>query len=642
MSKFSSIITKILLFGFMGIVVAAILFSYLFPSQSPLEDNSREYTISNYQITANVGKDNTIRMTEIIDVDFHTYKYGIFRALPEVSAVKLFDENGKEKIDAKFRLKYGNLSANTNWETDSSGNVFYVRLGSENSYARPHEQYQISYTITLDERFAAYDVFYFNLLGNLTDTTIADFAATVNFEAPITAESTIYVGTAGSGATITPLWNAENTSFTISAHNLGVGEGVTALVNLPEDYLAVSPNHFWDWVMLVAIILVALGAWLLFKKHSNKSIITPVVQFSADKKYTSADVGFIIDKRVNTEDVASLVIYWAQKGFVNIIEDGKKTYLSRTEKEFVGKMYEKQLFYAIFSKNKPGEKIDIKKIGLSIAEDVGEVKKGVALENEHLFNSNATFARGFIIVMTSIILGLSICLIANQAVKDIFFFVGIIVGVASGIFLFQIAKAADKKYALNAKKSALNAVMFFLFLAGVLAICISVFDAYADPFFTVFLAFGLLCFASWLTLKFNVRTNDGCAELGEIIGLKTFIEVAEKDRLEMLVKDNPQAFYQILPYAYVLGVYDTWCKKFESIDIGAPTFYTGEIDVFDVLIIAHILDHATQSILSSINAANIANVAETVSRTVGGFSGGGISGGGFSGGGIGGGGTGSW
>ena len=640
MSKFSSIITKILLFGFMGIVVAAILFSYLFPSTSSLEDNSGEYTISNYQITANVGKNNTIEMTETIDVDFATLKHGIFRALPEVSAVKLFDENGKAKIDAKFRLKYGNVSANTAWQTESSGDVFYVRLGSENSFAPAHKQYQISYTITLDERFAQYDVFYFNLLGNLTDTTIDNFSATVNFAASIEEVGAVYVGAVGSTATLSPIWNAENTSFTISAHNLGVGEGVTALVNLPKDYLAVSPNHLWDWIMLAAIILVALGAWLLFRKHSNKSIITPVVQFSADKKYTSADVGFIIDKRVNTEDVASLIIYWAQKGFVNIIEEGKKTYLARTEKEFVGKMYEKQLFFAIFSKNKAGEKIDIKKIGLSIAEDVGEVKKGVALENEHLFNPKATFARGLIIVLTSIIVALSICLIANQAVKNIFFFVGIIVGVASAIFLFQIAKAADKKYALNAKKSALNVVMFFLFLAGVLAVCVFVFDAYADPFFTVFLAFALLCFASYLVLKFNVRTDVGCAELGDIIGLKTFIEVAEKDRLEMLVKENPQAFYQILPYAYVLGVYDTWCKKFESIDIGAPTFYAGEIDVFDVLIIAHILDHATQSILSSINAANIANVAETVSRTVGGFSGGG--GGGFSGGGMGGGGTGSW
>ncbi|MFQ6749710.1 MAG: DUF2207 family protein [Clostridia bacterium] len=640
MNKFSSIITKILLFGFMGIVVAAILFSYFFPSQTTLEDNSSEYTISNYHITATYGKNNTLQMMETIDVDFATLKHGIFRAMPEVSTVKLFDENGNEKINGKFRLKYGNVSANTHFETDSSGDVFFLRLGSENSYAHAHERYKISYTITLDERFARYDVFYFNLLGNLTDTTIDNFSATVNFENPITAESTVYVGALGSTATITPVWNAEQTSFSITAQNLGVGHGVTALVNLPENYSTVQPNFFWDWFMLVAIILVAIGAWLLFKKHSNKSIITPVVQFSADKKYTSADVGFIIDKRVNTEDVASLIIYWAQKGFVNIIEDGKKTYLSRTEKEFSGKMYEKQLFFAIFSHNNPGEKIDIKKIGLSIAEDVGEVKKGVALENEHLFNPKATFARGLIIIMTSIILALSICLIANQAVKNLFFFAGIIVGVASAIFLFQIAKAADKKYALNAKKSTLNGIMFFLFLAGVLAVCICVFDAYADAFFTVFLAFGLLCFASYLVLKFNVRTGVGCAELGDIIGLKTFIEVAEKDRLEMLVKENPQAFYQILPYAYVLGVYDTWCKKFESIDIGAPTFYSGEIDVFDVLIIAHILDHATQSILSSINAANIANVAESVSRTVGGFTGGG--GGGFSGGGLGGGGTGSW
>lgn len=641
MNKFSSIITKILLFGFMGIVVVAILFSYFIPNQTTLEDNSANYTISNYQITADVGNDNTLQITEVIDVDFHAYRHGIVRALPEVSSVKLFDENDKVVIDDKFRLRYSNIFANTTCFYESSGDMVYVRLGSENYYANPQEQYQISYTITLDERFAVYDVFYFNLLGSFTDTTIENFSATVNFAQPITQDATVYVGKVGDVATINPVWNAEKTTMTITTQNLDVGVAVTALVALPETYLAVQQNHFWDWFMLVAIILTFLGAFLLFKKYSNKSIITPVVQFGAEKKYTSADVGFIIDKKVNTQDIASLIIYWAQKGFVNIIEEGKKTYLARTEKQFDGKMYERQLFFAIFSENKTNEKIDIKKIGLSISQDVGLAKKGVALENEHLFNRNASLARGAIIVLTSIILALSLCFIANQAVKDIFFFVGVFVGIASGIFLFQIAKNTDKKYALSAKKSIFNIVMFFLFLAGVLAVCICVFDAYCDPFFTVFLAFALLVFASYLTLKFNVRTDEGCAELGDIIGLKNFIEVAEKDRLEMLVKENPQAFYQILPYAYVLGVYDTWCKKFESIDIGAPTFYAGEIDVFDVILISHILDHATHSIMSSINTANIASVAESVSRTVGGFTGGG-SGGGFAGGGMGGGGTSSW
>ena len=49
----------------------------------------------------------------------------------------------------------------------------------------------------------------------------------------------------------------------------------------------------------------------------------------------------------------------------------------------------------------------------------------------------------------------------------------------------------------------------------------------------------------------------------------------EKDKLEMLVNDNPNYFFDILPYAYVLGVSDIWSKKFESIAIAPPTWYVG-------------------------------------------------------------------
>ena len=37
--------------------------------------------------------------------------------------------------------------------------------------------------------------------------------------------------------------------------------------------------------------------------------------------------------------------------------------------------------------------------------------------------------------------------------------------------------------------------------------------------------------------------------------------------------DNPEYFYNILPYAYVLGVSDKWMKKFEGITMEAPHWY---------------------------------------------------------------------
>lgn len=645
MSKFFNISTKILVFVFFGIVVATILFSYLVPPpKTEIQDNSSEYIIQNYTITASYNKDGTMDLTERITAKFLQYKHGIFRALPEVSKVVLKNDDGTDKLNKDFRLSYSIKSSNQPYDTFGEGDFLYVQFGREDVWYQPNtsEIYEFSYKITLDERFAEFDIFYFNLLGNLTDTTIANFSASVSFEEEIAFEPSIFVGQAGSTEELTNfVWNADNTKVSFEASSIGVGEAITMLLTLPENYSTVSPNYLFDYIALGFIIFTLILCFVIYFTKSNKSIITRVVQFSATKNYTPADIGYIIDKTVNTEDVASLIIYWAEKGYLNIIEDGKKTFLQKTDKDFKGKLYERGLFNAIFAGKTVDDKVDIKKIGFSISESVGVTKKSIAIENQHLFNKTAVVLRGVMAVMVAISLWLALILVNAQNVKDMMSLLCLFVLLGTLLFLFMLASFADKRYTQKKVHKTLNRLAYFMFLAGILIMCIVSYDPVCDPFFTTILAFALLVVASILILKMNVRSDEGCRELGDILGLKEFIEVAEKSRLEALVKDNPQMFYQILPYAYVLGVYDDWCKKFESIDIPAPTFYYGaNIDIFDVMIISHILSHATESILHTINTANIAQTAESISNTLGGFGGG--RGGGFSGGGLGGGGTGSW
>ncbi|MDD4146583.1 MAG: DUF2207 domain-containing protein, partial [Clostridia bacterium] len=71
------------------------------------------------------------------------------------------------------------------------------------------------------------------------------------------------------------------------------------------------------------------------------------------------------------------------------------------------------------------------------------------------------------------------------------------------------------------------------------------------------------------------RTVYGNELLGKIKGFKTFLKTAKKPKLEILVREDPAYFYNILPYAYVLGVSDKWIKKFESIAVKAPDWYCG-------------------------------------------------------------------
>lgn len=74
------------------------------------------------------------------------------------------------------------------------------------------------------------------------------------------------------------------------------------------------------------------------------------------------------------------------------------------------------------------------------------------------------------------------------------------------------------------------------------------------------------------------RTNFGSKYYGKIRGFVRFLEIAEKPQLEKLVNDNPEYFYDILPYTYALGVSDAWASKFESIIFNAPSWYATSTD----------------------------------------------------------------
>ena len=64
-------------------------------------------------------------------------------------------------------------------------------------------------------------------------------------------------------------------------------------------------------------------------------------------------------------------------------------------------------------------------------------------------------------------------------------------------------------------------------------------------------------------------------------GLRNFILTADKAKLESLVAQNPNYFYDILPYAYAFGLSSKWIDNFENIPITAPCWY-GSLKKFSI------------------------------------------------------------
>lgn len=124
------------------------------------------------------------------------------------------------------------------------------------------------------------------------------------------------------------------------------------------------------------------------------------------------------------------------------------------------------------------------------------------------------------------------------------------------------------------------------------------------------------------------------AALDEIEGLAMYMDVAEKDRLEMLNRpeDTPRVFQALLPYALVLGLEKTWCDRFAA-QIAAGLMTDSDIDQ-DILSDRHNWEHFTVGLSAAVAASTAVEASSSSSESA--FS----SGGGGSGSGSGGGGGG--
>lgn len=144
---------------------------------------------------------------------------------------------------------------------------------------------------------------------------------------------------------------------------------------------------------------------------------------------------------------------------------------------------------------------------------------------------------------------------------------------------------------------------------------------------------------SWLRLRrfrelsaerCPVYTKEHAELLGQILGFKQFILYTERDKVEFMLKDDPELFYRILPYAQVLGVTDAWTDKFEGLNMTPPSYLYGTSNLYDFVV--------WNAVFRSMNRTFSNNLVSRPSSSGSGFNGSGGFGGGFGGGGFGGGG----
>lgn len=587
--------------------------------------SSYDYVIDKYDINMVVNENNTFDITENITAYFNTAKHGIYRTIPLRNTITRLDGSTSTN-----KAKVSNLSVNDKYSTSKESGNYVIKIGSSDSTVVGEKSYTIKYTYNIGKDPSKdYDELYYNLIGNNWDTVIGNITFSITMPKDFDSSKLGFSsGTAGSTDNSKIQYTVTDNKIDGSYNGiLGKREALTVRCELPEGYFvgAGFDNSPMLYAMIIAsvlfLIISLLMSFVFGRSKDSSNQVVETVEFYPPDGINSLDSGFLYRGRARTNDVNSLLIYLANKGYIKISDSNEKSknFKIIKLKEYDGDDINEKIFLdGLFSKTGKNE-VGFKDLYDKFYHTISKIASNVnSKENiAKIFKKSALVKSALIVLM--IVLTYGIVTLLPIIDYDNNFAVWWMPLIPIIGFLFIIGFFIEKKLSRFIIGIILFIVPWLLFVLPVLV---------QDRTYLIGHTVGLVCMVGMaVCLKLlPKRTPYGNEILGKLKGFKTFLTTAEKDKLEAMVMENPSYFYDILPYAYVLGVSNKWIKKFESISMKAPTWYDSPT-AFDVLSFNYFMNTTMRS-LQSKNTSSSSSV--------------GSSGGGFSGGGSGGGGGGSW
>jgi len=551
----------------------------------PFKALAANWWIDSYSTDIQVNNDSTLTITETITANFSQEEHhGIYLLVPtnitkedgktesvRFDLISVTDENGNQ-------LQYQ--------ESHSIGQI-EVKIGNPNIMVQEPKTYIVKYEISngLDLSGEDHDQIYWNVISSEWEVPILKAEAKLTLPSTLTIQDQIgtecYAGFAES--------TEEDCTYQVSEINkinfwtneqLNPYEGVTILVSFPKGLVAQPSKLIWiikDYWPAIMVPIVFIISFMLWRKHGkDKKVGTIVPEYEPPQNISPIEASILIDNRVDVSDISAIMIDLAIRGFINIEETESKVLGIFNSKEYT--------LHRINRNNEPSLK-RFERTLLSSIFGTEYLKKLSDLKNKFYAE-------------------------IPRLTEEIF---------ASAMEQKLFVKAPHKQQF----KYALIGFLFLFFGIPSLAILSSSRSGLTLALSLVISGILIIIFGLYMPKK-----TDGGHELYKhLLGLKMYIETAEKDRIQFHEKEK--YFERLLPYAMIFRQTDHWAKQFEDIYKMPPSWYSsntwGSGTAFSLGGFTHNLDQMTSSMSSTLKSSP-----------------GGHGGGGHVGGGGGGGGGGAW
>ena len=549
---------------------------------------SAEERILNYDSPISIAENGYLSVTETIRVkaEGDQIRRGIYRNFPT---------RYKDKLGNHYKVDFDVISVRRNgqsepWHSEQKSNGIRVYFGRANRVLEPgvHE-YELSFVTNRQLGFFGdHDELWWNVTGNGWMFPIDRVVATVSFPFRVASEDlklSVYMGQYGSHETsaTAEVVSASQVRFETS-RPLSPWEGMSIVVEWPRGLVTepgIGQKARWFLSDNGAALILLLGIlapfawyyWAWNKVGRDPQKGVIIPRFKPPEGLSPAACRYVKDMSFNRNAFTAAIISLAVKGQLLIDEDDEEFTLRRV---------------------RDAKEADLTRGERAVLEDLlPRPSSSIKMDNKNH--------------------------------KD-----------------FQSARTALKK---ELKKEYLGRLFHLngIYLAPpvLMSIAAAIIAIFLDGGPPVWIAYLVLTMAlhGGFTYLMRAPTPAGRQVIDEIEGFRMYLDTAEQDRLDRMRSPvlTPEVFEAFLPYAYALGVENSWCQRFaselpEEVRQQAgyhPGWYSGQFHGMSAL--SHLGDNFSSSFSSAISSASSPPGSSS-----------GSGGGGFSGGGGGGGGGGGW
>ena len=590
--------------------------------------------VEKYEVNMSVASDRKISVRESITVRFLRSGLTMFyRSLPVDQGDEYFDFSAECPGNEAFSWYVAS-------NPDTSGFIDVNCVG--NAYEGARWTYHISYTM-ISSSDEVKDGMLLDVIGAGWPVELNDVTINISFPGGLDSYD-VYSGGFGSTSNkYVEVTSVSGKRLSMHAERLPIvyndtyNESMAAAVTLRFSLGGGALTGYtasriftsrMGWILLagIAAVAAAFGASLIFKKRRE---IIPVVGLKAPKDMDPLRMGKLIDGKVNDEDIVSMIYWFASKGwlFINLEKEDDPVLMRRADLPENIPSYQRTLFEGLFGGM---DSVRVSSLENKFYKTADKVRTLVDTKDIVHFERRSEWGLilgGVFAALLFFFSSFFSSLGVGGGYKYWFSWIMVIPVVLVGMLL---RKNVNYRYKKN-KRAYFWSFVPLILLAAVITVLYMLFMAkhLLNPWEK--LAVGIFAWGClFIGLTSLSPTKEYAEILGEILGFKEFITVTESDRIKFMLEENPELFYDVLPYAQVLGVTKEWEDKFKDILLEAPSWYIGSgASVFDYMIFSSCLRHATSGMMSRPQSS----IGSGVGRSGGGGHFGGFSGGGHGGGG---------